>query len=53
MESELVRVLKKTQKDYSLAFKLEVVDVVEKDTRPIMASRAGEPSWFGCVNMVG
>lgn len=49
---------KRTQRDYSLAFKLTVVDEVEKEAsltnkpKRSMASKVALRFWFGFVSMV-
>lgn len=50
--------LKRTQKDYSLAFKLQVVHEIEKgrltykESQRSMASMVKVLFWFGCENVV-
>lgn len=50
--------LKRTQKDYSLAFKLQVVYEIEKgcltykESQRSMASMVKVLFWFGCENVV-
>lgn len=51
--------VKRTQRDYSLTFKLAVVNQIEKgeltykQAQAQYGSRAGLRFWYGCASMVG
>ncbi len=51
--------VKRTQRDYSLTFKLAVVEQIEKgeltykQAQEGMVSKAGLRVWYGCASMVG